>query len=49
MGRAGVAVGCGARSAARAAEPDEIAGPVLFLLGPAASYLTCVDLLVDGG
>ena len=33
----------------RLAEPDEIAGPVLFLLGPAASYITGVDLLVDGG
>lgn len=33
----------------RLAEPDEIAGPTLFLLGPAASYVTGVDLLVDGG
>ena len=33
----------------RLAEPSEIAGPVLFLLGPAASYITGVDLLVDGG
>lgn len=33
----------------RLAEPDEIAGPVLFLLGGAASYITGVDLLVDGG
>lgn len=33
----------------RLAEPDEIAGPVLFLLGEAASYVTGVDLLVDGG
>ena len=33
----------------RLAEPDEIAGPVLFLLGQAASYITGVDLLVDGG
>ena len=33
----------------RLAEPDEIAGPVLFLLGAAASYITGVDLLVDGG
>lgn len=33
----------------RLAEPEEIAGPVLFLLGPAATYITGVDLLVDGG
>ncbi len=33
----------------RLAEPEEIAGPVLFLLGSAASYVTGVDLLVDGG
>lgn len=33
----------------RLAEPEEVAGPVLFLLGPAAGYITGVDLLVDGG
>jgi NAD(P)-dependent dehydrogenase (short-subunit alcohol dehydrogenase family) len=33
----------------RYAEPAEIAGPVVFLLSPAASYCTGVDLLVDGG
>lgn len=33
----------------RLAEPGEIAGPTLFLLSPAASYVTGVDLLVDGG
>jgi NAD(P)-dependent dehydrogenase (short-subunit alcohol dehydrogenase family) len=33
----------------RLAEPAEIAGPTLFLLSPAASYVTGVDLLVDGG
>jgi NAD(P)-dependent dehydrogenase (short-subunit alcohol dehydrogenase family) len=33
----------------RYAEPEEIAGPVVFLLSAAASYCTGVDLLVDGG
>lgn len=33
----------------RVADPDEIAGPAVFLLSPAASYVTGVDLLVDGG
>jgi NAD(P)-dependent dehydrogenase (short-subunit alcohol dehydrogenase family) len=33
----------------RVAEPREIAGPVVFLLSPAASYCTGTDLLVDGG
>lgn len=33
----------------RLADPVEIAGPTLFLLGPAASFVTGVDLLVDGG
>jgi len=33
----------------RYAQPEEIAGPVVFLLSPAASYCTGTDLLVDGG
>jgi NAD(P)-dependent dehydrogenase (short-subunit alcohol dehydrogenase family) len=33
----------------RLAEPVEIAGPALFLLSPAASFVSGVDLLVDGG
>jgi NAD(P)-dependent dehydrogenase (short-subunit alcohol dehydrogenase family) len=33
----------------RVAEPNEIAGPVVFLLSPAASFCTGADLLVDGG
>lgn len=33
----------------RLAEPVEIAGPTVFLLSPAASFITGVDLLVDGG
>ncbi|MFC7405737.1 SDR family oxidoreductase [Georgenia alba] len=33
----------------RMAEPEEIAGPTVFLLSSAASFCTGVDLLVDGG
>jgi NAD(P)-dependent dehydrogenase (short-subunit alcohol dehydrogenase family) len=33
----------------RNAEPADIAGPAVFLLSPAAGYVTGVDLLVDGG
>lgn len=33
----------------RFATPDEIVGPVLFLLSPAARYCTATDLVVDGG
>ena len=33
----------------RMATVDEIVGPAIFLLSPAASFITGVDLLVDGG
>lgn len=33
----------------RNAQPEDIAGPVVFLLSEAASFVTGVDLLVDGG
>lgn len=33
----------------RMASPDEIVGPAVFLLSSAASFVTGVDLLVDGG
>ncbi|GGK98439.1 short chain dehydrogenase [Salinibacterium xinjiangense] len=33
----------------RNAQPEDIVGPVVFLLSEAASFVTGVDLLVDGG
>ena len=33
----------------RIAEPDDVAGPVLFLASPLAQYLTGLVLPVDGG
>lgn len=34
---------------ARNAQPSEIAGPIVFLLSDAASFITGTDLIVDGG
>lgn len=33
----------------RSGEPDDIARAALFLISPAASYITGVTLVVDGG
>jgi NAD(P)-dependent dehydrogenase (short-subunit alcohol dehydrogenase family) len=33
----------------RNAQPEDMVGPVIFLLSRAASFVTGVDLLVDGG
>ncbi len=34
---------------ARLGTPDDLVGPVVFLLSDAASYVTGADLLADGG
>ena len=31
------------------AEPEEMAGPTVFLASAAASFVTGIDLIVDGG
>ena len=33
----------------RVAEPEEVAGPIVFLASNAASFITGVNLRVDGG
>ena len=33
----------------RGADPDEVAGAVVFLLGPDSRFITATDLVVDGG
>jgi len=33
----------------RVASPEDLANPALFLLSDAASYITGIDLVVDGG
>jgi NAD(P)-dependent dehydrogenase (short-subunit alcohol dehydrogenase family) len=33
----------------RIGEPDDIAGPILFLASDAARYITGTSLVIDGG
>jgi NAD(P)-dependent dehydrogenase (short-subunit alcohol dehydrogenase family) len=33
----------------RMAQPQDMTGPILFLLGPAASFINGEMLIVDGG
>jgi len=33
----------------RMAEPQDMTGPILFLLGPAAAFINGEMLIVDGG
>jgi 3-oxoacyl-[acyl-carrier protein] reductase len=33
----------------RIGEPDDIAGPILFLASPLAAYVTGTSLTIDGG